>query len=75
MIPAAARLIDIELDRPEAVLGPPPAPELQQALNQLTVDLYQSKAPTPPGAFTAPPGLVDSVRTLIGAHKRRWGIG
>ena len=28
LIPVAARFIDIDLDRPEAVLGPPPAPEL-----------------------------------------------
>ena len=55
LVPVAARLIDAELDRREAVLGPPPAPELQEALNQLTIDLYQSKTPAPGAGSSSPP--------------------
>ena len=75
LIPVAARSIDADLDRPEAVLGPPPAPEIHEALIQRTVELYQSKTPNPAGGFGLPPQFGDSSRRLILAHKQRWGIG
>ena len=63
IVPAAAQLIDTFVDRPEAILGPPPAPPIAQALNQLTIELYRRKDvpfetvhPDPrPGALRDPP--------------------
>jgi hypothetical protein len=69
-VPAAATLIDQYLDRVEAIPGPPPAPHIQQALEQLVVELYRRKEPNAAAAR-----VLDPVRSELTPHKRRWGVG
>jgi len=70
LVPAAAVLIDMFLDRPDAVLGPPPSPPLAQALNQLTIELYRRKDVP----FETVTHILDPVRSEILHAKQRWGI-
>jgi hypothetical protein len=72
LIPVAARSMDFEMDRPIAPPGPPPAPELREALVLRVIDLHQIKAPTANTGFGAPPPF-DASRDLIAPHKQRWG--
>ena len=69
LVPVEARSMDIEFDRLEAIVGPPPPPEVQEELVQRVAEAYQMKPPNQSG-FTAPPVRNRAYR----AHKQRWGV-
>ena len=70
-VPAAATLIDEFLDGVTAVPGPPPSPKLQQALDQVTIELYQRRVAVP-GLDLA--RILDPVRSELLGSKERFGV-
>jgi hypothetical protein len=82
-ITGAASLIDQFLDRTDPLTSPPPGP-VQQALEQLTIELYRRKdAPFNLLNATVPEdvpvdisslGAIQSVAPLIQPWKQRWGF-
>lgn len=82
-ISAAASLIDQYLDRTVALTGPPPPAPVQQALEQLTIELYRRRdAPFNLLNATVPEdipvdisavGAIQSVAALVQPWKQRWG--
>ena len=64
MIPAAGLEIDNWLDREEVVDGPPPPPNLQAALEAVTIARYHGIEPDPVGVLAA----------LVVPQKQRWAV-
>lgn len=71
-VPAAAIHLEQYVDGIDVIEGPPPSAALQQALNVVTIALYQRKDPAV--FVTAPPEILDPVRSEIRHAKQRWGV-
>jgi len=74
IIPGAANRIDVYCDRAIVLDGPPPAPHIQHALEQLTLLRY---LPQQPGAFVDFTGISAETHlldTLIPGERERWGV-
>ena len=83
LIPAAAFLIDDHLDRTVAILGPPPAPGVQAALEQVTVVMYRTKDVGATGSSWLPADVAerfaqsDPITDVLGQllpFKQRFGV-
>lgn len=81
---AAVSVINQWLDRDVVLPGPPPPAPVQQALEQLTIELYRRKdAPFYSLNATVPEdvevdisgtGTIQTVAPLLQPYKRRWGF-
>ena len=82
LVPVAAERIEAFLDRVDPIPGPPPSPALQEALEEVTVDLYR----LPTGGAAELAGLavpvaalvydpISRVRALLLPAKQRFGVG
>lgn len=70
LVPVAAMYIDNFVDRPEAIVGPPPPPLVAEAHRTATIILYRHKdAP-----FDTLEDALAPVRVLVGPYKQRTGV-
>ena len=83
LIPAAAYLIDDYVDGEFPLDGPPPAPLIQSALEQVTIVLYRTKDVGAVGSSWLPSDVAgryaqsDPIVDVLGQvlpFKRRWGV-
>ena len=70
LVPVAAAYIDMEVDRPEAILGPPPPPLVAEGLRTATIVLYRHKD----AQFDTLHDALAPVRMLVGPYKQRTGV-
>jgi hypothetical protein len=78
LIPAAAHLIDVELDRCDMLTGPPPHPLIQWSLEHVTIRLYLDTPTSQLEGTTILSGFADplaEIRPQLLPFKQRWGVG
>ena len=74
IVPTAANKIDVYVDRTTVIDGPPPAPHIQHALEQLTVLRYQRNQPVNLGGFPVIDDETHLLDTLIPGERERWAV-
>ena len=75
LVPGAANRIDVYCDRVEVLRGPPPDPQIQHALEQLTLQRYQRSNPSQVvGFYPAVDDETHLLDTLIPGERERWGV-
>ena len=75
IIPTAAQRIDVHCDRTVVLDGPPPAPHIQHALEQLTVARYRRNQPAAViGTFPVVDDETYLLDTLIPGERERWAV-
>ena len=75
IIPAAARSIELDVDRVEPLDGPPPEPLIQYELERRTIVMYQADIPVAAIVPGAPSWLPDGgSRDVISKHRQRRGV-
>ena len=75
IVPAAARSIELDVDRVEPLDGPPPEPLIQYELERRTIVMYQADIPVAAIVPGAPSWLPDGgSRDVIAKHRQRRGV-
>ena len=74
LVPGAANRIDVYCDRESVLLGPPPDPQVQHALEQLVLSRYLRAYPAQGGVYQIIDDDTQILDRLIPGERQRWGV-